>query len=58
MSVLDEDESEENKKKRNEVIEADKKRYADLDKQTRELVKQMEVLKKVDEANKELIEHQ
>lgn len=55
---LNEDESEENKKKRKEVLDKDKKAVEAMDKQTEELIKQMEVLKKVDEFNKDRIEEQ
>lgn len=55
QTILNEDESEENRKKRDAIIEKDRLRAEAMDKETAELVKQMEVLKKVDEMNKDVI---
>jgi hypothetical protein len=55
QTILNEDESEENRKKRDAIIEKDRLRAVAMDKETAELVKQMEVLKKVDEMNKDVI---
>lgn len=53
---LNEDESEENKKKRAEIIAKDKERFKVMDQHAEELVKAMSVLKKIDELNKGVVE--
>ena len=53
-----EDESEESKQKRKEQYEKDRQAFEAIDKQTKELVKNMAVLKKVDEMNQPIIEMQ
>ena len=52
---LDDDESEANRLKRDEVLKRDQARLKEIGEQTDDLVKQMEVLKKIDEMNKEVI---
>ncbi len=52
---LDDDESEANRLKRDEVLKRDQARLKEIGEQTDDLVKQMEVLKKIDEMNKDVI---
>lgn len=55
---LDEDESEENKKKRVEQIERDKLKYQAIDRHTDELIKSLEIFKKMETLNAEMISEQ
>ncbi|TNV73045.1 hypothetical protein FGO68_gene9940 [Halteria grandinella] len=56
--AVDEDESAENKQKREEIIRKDKKRLEAMDEQTKEIVKSLEGLKKIDEYNSENMKFQ
>lgn len=58
VSLDDDEDSMESQEKRKEVLAKDKARFEALDAQTAELVKQMEVLKQVDEMNREVIARQ
>lgn len=55
---LDDDETPEAKQKRQEQIHKDKQRFSAIDKHTDELIKSLEVLKKIDVLNKDLIDEQ
>lgn len=52
---LNEDESEENQKRRQEVLSSDQAKVKGYDLHTEELVKSLEVLKKIDELNEPLL---
>jgi hypothetical protein len=53
--VIDEDESEENKKLREEMIKRDREKFEALDRHTQEIVKSLEGIKKIDEYHSEVI---